>query len=148
MNILLFILVASVVSQGFTASTNASINAEDSMSRNAGTRERKMSRKKRDLIGWNRLANNIYAFNTDIEGINKSLDSIYTKINNKNILILGSGGSSKTIEYLFKEHNTVQIASREPNLDSISYNLKLFFEHPLANLRRWPSLNAHLLRSR
>ena len=66
--------------------------------------------------------NNIYAFNTDIEGINKTLESIYTKINNKNFLILGSGGSSKTIEYLFKEHNTVQIASREPNLDSISYN--------------------------
>ena len=36
--------------------------------------------------------------------------------------ILGSGGSSKTIEYLFEEHNTVQIASREPNLDFISYN--------------------------
>ena len=66
--------------------------------------------------------NNIYAFNTDIEGINKTLESIYTKINNKNFLILGSGGSSKTIEYLFEEHNTVQIASREPNLDSISYN--------------------------
>ena len=66
--------------------------------------------------------NNIYAFNTDIEGINKTLDSIYTKINNKNFLILGSGGSSKTIEYLFEEHNTVQIASREPNLESISYN--------------------------
>ena len=66
--------------------------------------------------------NSIYAFNTDIEGISQTLESIYTKIINKNFLILGSGGSSKTIEYLFKENNTVKIASRKPTLNSISYD--------------------------
>ena len=66
--------------------------------------------------------NNIYAYNTDVYGISNTLDSIYEKIINKKFLILGSGGSAKTIEYLFQKQNQVTLVSRQANSNSISYD--------------------------
>ncbi len=65
--------------------------------------------------------NKIIAFNTDWLGFTKSLEKvIFDK--NKNALILGTGGSSKAIQYALKKLNIdYKVISRDPNKSELTY---------------------------
>ena len=50
--------------------------------------------------------------NTDVDGINQTFEFLNFDINNKHVLILGSGGSAQTAQYTLSENNKVYIVSR------------------------------------
>ena len=65
----------------------------------------------------------MYLFNTDFSGFRDFLDMIDHNFNNKEVLILGSGGSSKAIAYSLKLLNIkYHIVSRSLRDNTISYN--------------------------
>ena len=65
----------------------------------------------------------MYLFNTDFSGFRDFLDMIDHNFNNKEVLILGSGGSSKAIAYSLKLLNIkYHIVSRSLRENTISYN--------------------------
>ena len=62
--------------------------------------------------------NKLVGFNTDIIGFEKSI--LFTIKNRKNALILGDGGASKAVQYVFKKNNIkITIISRK---SSRNYN--------------------------
>ena len=64
----------------------------------------------------------IIGHNTDYIGFKKALEEKY-KSNPKNALILGSGGASDAIKYVFKKIGCdFKIVSRFPNKDQLSYD--------------------------
>ncbi len=65
----------------------------------------------------------IMADNTDLFGFKKLLEFHNIDLNNKHILILGSGGSSKTILHALEDYNysSLEIVSRYPKGKYISY---------------------------
>jgi len=64
----------------------------------------------------------IIGHNTDYIGFKKALDEKY-KSNPENALILGSGGASAAIKYVFKKIGCdFKIVSRIPNKDQLSYD--------------------------
>lgn len=66
--------------------------------------------------------NKLIATNTDIIGIKQTVKSFDLDFVNKNILILGSGGSSKTFQYMFSESNEIYVASRQGGGNTIQYS--------------------------
>ena len=65
----------------------------------------------------------MHLFNTDFSGFMDFLDLIDHNFNNKEVLILGSGGSSKAIAYSLKLLNIkYHIVSRSLRDNTISYN--------------------------
>ena len=68
------------------------------------------------------LENKLIATNTDLIGINQTVKSFDLDLVNKNILILGSGGTSKTIQYMFSENNEIYVASRQRSENTIQYS--------------------------
>ena len=64
----------------------------------------------------------IIGHNTDYIGFKKALEEKY-KSKPKNALILGSGGASEAIKYVFKKIECdFKIVSRFPNKDQLSYD--------------------------
>ena len=69
-----------------------------------------------------RTDDKIELFNTDFEGFTLFLKKIGYDLNKKNILILGSGGSSKAIKYALSTHKTkTHVVSRNQTDETISY---------------------------
>lgn len=69
--------------------------------------------------------NKKHGYNTDVFGFEKLLEKHCIDLDGKDILILGTGATSKTICYVAKKHNAKSIifVSRNPNSEStISYN--------------------------
>ena len=64
---------------------------------------------------------NVLLSNTDINGINQTFDSINFDINDKIVLILGSGGSAQTAKYTLSENNTVYTVSRNNKDGDLTY---------------------------
>ncbi len=71
-------------------------------------------------------------FNTDYYGFQKSIEP-FLKKEHKNALILGTGGSSKAVAFVFKELGmTYRFVSRTPENEQLSYadlNKKIIKEH-------------------
>jgi len=67
--------------------------------------------------------NAIYLHNTDYKGFLAEISRLNYKLINKTILILGDGGSSKSIQYALQGSNTkdVHIASRTPKNEQLDY---------------------------
>ena len=67
--------------------------------------------------------NEISLHNTDYKGFLAEMSRLNYKLINKTILILGDGGSSKSIQYALQELNTkeVHIVSRTPNNQQLDY---------------------------
>jgi len=65
----------------------------------------------------------LFLDNTDYKGFLLEISRLNFDPENKNILILGSGGSSKSIQYALKRLNPkgVYVASRNPNQEQLSY---------------------------
>ncbi len=59
--------------------------------------------------------------NTDIDGINQTFKFINFDINDKYVLILGSGGSAQTAKYTLSENNKVYIVSRDKKDGDLTY---------------------------
>ncbi|MDA2969542.1 MAG: hypothetical protein O3A48_04140 [Actinomycetota bacterium] len=68
------------------------------------------------------LPDNLIATNTDIIGINQTVQSFDLDFVNKNILILGSGGTSKMLQYMFSVSNNIHVASRQNDENTIQYS--------------------------
>lgn len=63
----------------------------------------------------------LYGFNTDVIGFESSLRSVL-KPEYKKVLILGTGGSSKAVEYVLKQLNFhFRHVSRKPSAHNLSY---------------------------
>lgn len=65
----------------------------------------------------------LYGYNTDVYGFKYLVDTLNLDLKNKNILILGTGGSSKTAYHVLNTYGPALIhkASRTPKNNSISY---------------------------
>lgn len=65
----------------------------------------------------------LYGYNTDIYGFEQLLNKNNVDVRGKNALVLGSGGTSKTVTYVLKKGGikNVFIVSRTPNYNEISY---------------------------
>lgn len=65
----------------------------------------------------------LYGYNTDFDGFVYSLNRCNQTLTNKNVLILGTGGTCKTVLAVAKSQNakSITIASRTPSDLSISY---------------------------
>lgn len=65
----------------------------------------------------------LYGYNTDIYGFEQLLNKNNVDVRGKNALVLGSGGTSKTVTYVLKKGGikSVFIVSRTPNYNEISY---------------------------
>ena len=59
--------------------------------------------------------------NTDVDGINQTFEFINFDINDKHVLILGSGGSAQTAKYTLSENNNVYIVSRNKKDGDLTY---------------------------
>ena len=59
--------------------------------------------------------------NTDVDGINQTFEFLNFDINDKHVLILGSGGSAQTAQYTLSENNKVYIVSRNKNDGDLTY---------------------------
>lgn len=71
------------------------------------------------------LDNKLYGYNTDYLAFKKIIEINNIDINNKTILVLGTGGTAKTVTYYLKQNQNAIIyyASRFPNNKNIlSYN--------------------------
>ncbi|MCR5741504.1 MAG: shikimate dehydrogenase [Gammaproteobacteria bacterium] len=68
--------------------------------------------------------NKLYGYNTDILGLEEALKKYEIDIKNKNVLILGRGGVSKSIDYLLNKYKARKVyhASRSAKEDAISYS--------------------------
>lgn len=66
--------------------------------------------------------NKIYGFNTDAEGIVETFHSVNYDITNKEVLILGNGATSKTINYVLGVNNNITVASRTKSNETIMYS--------------------------
>ena len=64
---------------------------------------------------------NVLLSNTDIDGINQTFEFINFDINDKFVLILGSGGSAQTAKYTLSENNTVYTVSRNNKDGDLTY---------------------------
>ncbi len=64
---------------------------------------------------------NVLLSNTDIDGINQTFEFINFDINDKFVLILGSGGSAQTAKYTLSENNMVYIVSRNKKDGDFTY---------------------------
>lgn len=65
----------------------------------------------------------LYAYNTDYQGLKEALEHSKISLKDKVVMILGTGGTSKTIQYLCKSWmaKEVLVVSRTPSKDFISY---------------------------
>ena len=59
--------------------------------------------------------------NTDVDGINQTFKFINFDINDKHVLIFGSGGSAQTAKYTLSENNEVYIVSRNKRDGDLTY---------------------------
>lgn len=61
----------------------------------------------------------LYGYNTDILGLKYALNKAGIKLKNKNVMILGSGGASKTAQYLCKSEgaNEIMVVSRKGEIN-------------------------------
>ena len=60
--------------------------------------------------------------NTDVDGINQTFEFLNFDINDKNVLILGSGGSAQTAQYTLSENNKVYLVSRNKKDGDLTYS--------------------------
>jgi shikimate dehydrogenase len=60
--------------------------------------------------------------NTDVDGINQTFEFLNFNINDKHVLILGSGGSAQTAQYTLSENNKVYIVSRNKKDGDLTYS--------------------------
>ena len=60
--------------------------------------------------------------NTDVDGINQTFEFLNFDINDKHVLILGSGGSAQTAQYTLSENNNVYIVSRNKKDGDLTYS--------------------------
>ena len=60
--------------------------------------------------------------NTDVDGINQTFEFLNFDINDKHVLILGSGGSAQTAQYTLSENNKVYIVSRNKKDGDLTYS--------------------------
>jgi len=67
----------------------------------------------------------LYGYNTDYDGVKYLLDKNNFSMTNKKVLILGTGGTCKTVSAVLKDLNVnkIYVASRNPNDDQISYQV-------------------------
>jgi len=65
--------------------------------------------------------NNVLLSNTDVDGINQTFEFINFDINDKIVLILGSGGSAQTAKYTLSENNKVYTVSRNKKDGDFTY---------------------------
>jgi shikimate dehydrogenase len=64
----------------------------------------------------------LYGYNTDIEGFEKSFKKKWNPFLHSHALILGTGGSSKAVKYVFEKLGiTYKKVSRKPGADNFSY---------------------------
>ena len=65
----------------------------------------------------------LYGYNTDFLGLSALINKNGISLENKKVLILGSGGTSKTAQAVFKSlaAGTIKVVSLEPTGDEISY---------------------------
>ncbi len=68
--------------------------------------------------------NVLYGYNTDYLAFKKILDDYNISCKGKNVLVLGTGGTSKTVRNVFEEKmvNKIYIASRKESSEYISYS--------------------------
>lgn len=83
----------------------------------------------KEIGAVNTVVNNngmLKGYNTDIFGLEYLVKKANIELGNKNILILGTGGTSKTIYQLLKKHNAKVIykvsRSSKSDIDSITYD--------------------------
>lgn len=68
-----------------------------------------------------RINGRLIGHNTDVTGFERSLKTVL-KPGHKNALILGTGGSSKAVEYVLKQlHINYKSVSRKPSSQNLSY---------------------------
>ena len=68
--------------------------------------------------------NVLYGYNTDYLAFKKILDDYNISCKGKNVLVLGTGGTSKTVRNVFEEKmvNKIYVASRKENSEYVSYS--------------------------
>ena len=61
----------------------------------------------------------LFGYNTDIDGVELAFKHVGIDVNGKNALVLGSGGTSKTVQYFLKKHGakSVNVVSRTGKLN-------------------------------
>ena len=57
-----------------------------------------------------------------MDGINQTFEFLNFDINDKNVLILGSGGSAQTAQYTLSENNKVYLVSRNKKDGDLTYS--------------------------
>ena len=60
--------------------------------------------------------------NTDVDGINQTFKFINFDINDRHVLIFGSGGSAQTAKYTLSDNNKVYIVSRNKKDGDLTYS--------------------------
>lgn len=65
----------------------------------------------------------LYGYNTDYDGFKELIESSNIEVKGKNVLVLGSGGTSKTVTAVLKDKGVtnIKIVSRNSNENKISY---------------------------
>ncbi len=83
----------------------------------------------------------LFGYNTDFDGFIYSLNRCSQTLENKNILILGTGGTCKTVLAVAKHQNakSITIASRTPSDTSISYQDAISLEDTQIIINTTPS---------
>ena len=68
--------------------------------------------------------NVLYGYNTDYLAFKKILEDYNISCKGKNVLVLGTGGTSKTVRNVFEEKmvNKIYVASRKENSEYVSYS--------------------------
>ena len=60
----------------------------------------------------------LFGYNTDIDGVTLAMQSAGIDVDGKNVLVLGSGGTSKTVQYYLKKHGAkYSVVSRNGTLN-------------------------------